>query len=140
MTQREKRGEGPETVVVNMLDLDQLGSVVQKQAQWFLHTSILSCSIHPSGQNLTQSAKTESDPGWFCTIIWFRTSVEEQESRTHTHTHTQSQKVGNWQQADCILPEPSLMILAHWLASRPDAFGQNLTRPSRLDPGLFCTL
>ena len=36
-------------------------------------------------------------------------------------------------------PEADLMILAHRLASRPDPFGQNLTRPSRSDPGQFCT-
>ena len=32
------------------------------------------------------------------------------------------------------------MILAHWLASRPDAICQNLTRPSRLDQSQFCTI
>ena len=30
----------------------------------------------PFGQNLTQAARTKSDPGWFCTVL-FRTSVEE---------------------------------------------------------------
>ena len=30
----------------------------------------------PSGQNMTQSARTKSDPGWFCTIL-SGTSVEE---------------------------------------------------------------
>ena len=33
-----------------------------------------------------------------------------------------SLKVGNWWQAGCVLLEPGLMILAHRLASRPDAF------------------
>ena len=37
----------------------------------------------PSGQNLTQSARTKSDLGWFCTIISW-TSVEERN------------QVGNW--------------------------------------------
>ena len=32
------------------------------------------------------------------------------------------------------------MILAYWLASRPDVFGQILTRPSRSDLGQFCTI
>ena len=32
-------------------------------------------------------------------------------------------------------PDPGRMILAHRLASRPDAFGQTLTRPFRSDPG-----
>ena len=31
-------------------------------------------------------------------------------------------------------------IPAHQLASRPDAFGQTLTWPSRSDPGGFCTI
>ena len=30
------------------------------------------------------------------------------------------------------------MILGRWLASEPDAFGQNLNRPSKLDLGWFC--
>ena len=47
-----------------------------------------------------------------------------------------SLKMGNRQQAGRILPEPGPMILAHHLASGPDAFGQNLTRPSRSDPVL----
>ena len=46
----------------------------------------------------------------------------------------------DWQQAGCILPELGPMIIAHQLASRPDIFGQNLTWPSRLDPGQFCTI
>ena len=40
----------------------------------------------------------------------------------------------------CVLPEPGPMILSHQIASGPDAFGQNLTRPSRSDPGQFCAL
>ena len=51
-----------------------------------------------------------------------------------------SVKVGNWYGADCILPEAGLMIHAYWLASRPDAFGQILTRPSRSDLGQFCNI
>jgi len=41
--------------------------------------------------------------------------------------------VASWQ-------KPGQMIPAHQLASRPDAFGQTLTRPSRSDPGWFCTI
>ena len=32
------------------------------------------------------------------------------------------------------------VFLAHWLASGPDAFDPNLTRPSRFDSGQFCTI
>ena len=32
------------------------------------------------------------------------------------------------------------MIPTHQFASRPDAFGQTLTRPSRSDPGRFCVI
>ena len=34
--------------------------------------------------------------------------------------------------------KPGQMIPAHRFASRPDAFGQTLTRPPRSDPGRFC--
>ena len=36
----------------------------------------LASGPNPFGQNLTQSARTKSDPGWFCTIL-SGTSVEE---------------------------------------------------------------
>ena len=42
-----------------------------------------------------------------------------------------SLKLGNWLQAGCVLPEPDPMILEHWLASCPDAFGPNLTTQIR---------
>ena len=35
---------------------------------------------------------------------------------------------------------PGQMIPTHRLASRPDASGETLTRPSRSDPGRFCTM
>ena len=37
-------------------------------------------------------------------------------------------------------PEAGRMILAHWLVSGPDPFGQNLTQSARTqsDPGWFC--
>ena len=39
-------------------------------------------------------------------------------------------------------PEAGRMIVAHWLASGPDPFGQNLTQSARTksDPGWFCTV
>ena len=39
-------------------------------------------------------------------------------------------------------PEAGQMILAHWFASAPDPFGQNLTQSARTksDPGWFCTI
>ena len=62
----------------------------------------------PFGQNLTQSARTKSDPGWFCTVL-SGTSVE------------QRNRVSNWETgsgsvASC--QEPGQMIPAHRLASR----------------------
>ena len=36
--------------------------------------------------------------------------------------------------------KPGQMIPAHRFASRPDAFGQTLTRPPRSDPGRFCVI
>ena len=40
------------------------------------------------------------------------------------------------------LIEVGRMILAHWLASGPDLFGQNLTQSAKTksDPGWFCTI
>ena len=39
-------------------------------------------------------------------------------------------------------PEAGRMIVAHWLTSGPDPFGQNLTQSARIksDPGWFCTI
>ena len=37
-------------------------------------------------------------------------------------------------------PEVGLIILANWLASRLDLFGQNLTDRTKLDLGWFCTI
>ena len=67
----------------------------------------------PSGPNLTQSARTQSDPGWFCTIIMIQAVC----GRTQP-----SLKVGNWKWAGCVLPETDPMIFAHRLASGPDTF------------------
>ena len=84
----------------------------------------------PFGQNLTQSTRTKSDPGWFCTIL-SGTSVEERNLVSKSGT-------GSGPVASC--QKPGQMILAHQLASGPDAFDQTLTRPSRSDPGRFCTI
>ena len=80
----------------------------------------------PFGQNLTQSARTKSDLGWFCTVL-FGMSVEERNRVLKWET-------GSGPVASC------QMIPAHRLASRPNRFGQTLTRPSRSDPGRFCTI
>ena len=80
----------------------------------------------PFGQNLTQSARTKSDLGWFCTVL-FGMSVEERNRVLKWET-------GSGPVASC------QMIPAHRLASRPNRFGQTLTRPSRSDPGRFCTV
>ena len=50
--------------------------------------------------------------------------------------HTRSGSAGkHW-------PEAGRMIVAHWLTSGPDPFGQNLTQSARIksDPGWFCTI
>ena len=83
----------------------------------------------PFGQNLTQSARTKPDPGWFCTVLSW-TSVDER-------NRIQKWETGTGPGASC--QKPGQMIPAHRLASRPDAFGQTLTRTSRSDPGRFCT-
>ena len=90
----------------------------------------LASGLDPFGQNLTQSARTKSEPGWFCTIL-SGTSVEERN------------RVGKWETgsgpvASC--QKPGQMIPAHRLVPRPDVFGQTLTRPSRSDTGRFCTI
>ena len=90
----------------------------------------LSSGSDPFGQNLTQSARTKSDPGWFCTILSGR-SVDER-------NRVQKRETGSGPVASCQKPGP--MIPAHQLASRPDAFRQTLTRPSRSDPGRVCTI
>ena len=50
----------------------------------------------PLGQNLTHSARTKSDPSWFCTI----TSGPPVEERNGVCV-----KVRNWQRDGCVLPE-----------------------------------
>ena len=84
----------------------------------------------PFGQNLTQLARTKSDPGWFCLIL-SGMSAEERNRVSKWET-------GSGPVASCQKPGP--MIPAHQLASRPDVFGQTLTRPSRSDPGRFCII
>ena len=81
-------------------------------------------------QNLTQSARTKSDPAWFCKIR-SRLFVEE-------HNRVWKWETGSRLVAFC--QKLGLMVLAHRLASGLDAFGQNLTRLSRSDPGRFCTI
>ena len=98
-----------------------LWSNVQKPAQWFLHTGLLSLSDRIHSAKTCQSARTKLDPGWFCTIL-FRLSTEERN------------QVWKWETGSGLVAfckkEPGPMILAHWLASGQDAFGQNPTRPA----------
>ena len=105
------------------------------EAGWMILAHWLASGPDLFGQNLVQSARIKSDPGWFCTIL-SRTNVEEQPEP--------SLKVGNWQRTGCILPEtrPGRWFpAAHQLASRWDEFSQTaLARPSRSDPGRFCTV
>ena len=91
---------------------------------------LLASRLDPFGQNQTQSVRTKSAASWFCTL-WSRLSVEERNL------------VWKWEIGSgpsCILLELGPENFAYWLAARPDAFGPNLTRPSGLDPGRFCTI
>ena len=63
------------------------------------------------GLNLAQSARTKSDPGWFCVIL-SATSVEEGDRVWET---------GSGPVASC--QKPGQVIPAHRLASGPDPFG-----------------
>ena len=75
------------------------------------------------GPHLTQSVGTKLDLVWLCTA-WSRMSVEERnwvwKGETGSGLVAFCQKIR--------------------LASRPDAFGQTMTRPSRSVPGQFCTV
>ena len=93
-----------------------------------LHT--LASGPDPFVQNLTQSARTKPDPGWFCTVL-SGSSVDER-------NRVQKSETGNSPVALC--QKPGQMVPAHQLASRLDAFGQTLTMLSRSDPGRFCTV
>ena len=99
-----------------------------------------------------------SGPDDSCTLACFRAgsvwpkpdTVRQNQIRSRLVLHSMIQaicgrtqpglKVGNWQQASCILPELGPLILAHQLACGLDVFGQNMTRPSRLDLGQFYTI
>ena len=61
----------------------------------------------PFGQNMTQSARTKSDQGWFCTIL-SGLSVEEL-------NRIQQSKTGSGPVASCQKPGP--IIPAHQFAS-----------------------
>ena len=100
------------------------------EAGWVILAHRLASRLDLFGQNQTQSAKTKSDPGWFCTIL-SGMPVEERNRVWKWET-------GSGPVASC--RKPGLMIPSHQLASRPDVFGQTLTRPSRSDPGQFCTV
>ena len=104
---------------------DRLGSIGQKRAGWFLHIGFLPDQIH-----LAQSARSKLDPGWFCTILSGRLWKNRTESKS-------GKLVAGWFKS-CQKLDP--LIPAHQLAFRPDEFSQILARPSRLDPGRFCTV
>ena len=95
------------------------------EAGWMILAHWLTSGPDPFGQNLTQSARTKLDLGWVCTIL-SGMSVEEQNQILKWET-------GSGLVAFC--QKPGQMIPVHQLASRPDAYGQTLTRPSRSDPG-----
>ena len=91
---------------------------------WMILAHWLASGPDPFGQNLTQSARPKLDPGWFCTIL-SGTSVEERNWVWNSET-------GSRLVVSC--QKPGQMIPTHQLASRPDASGETLTRPSRSDP------
>ena len=68
---------------------------------------LLACS-----QNLTQSTRTKSDPGWFCTT-WSGTFMEE---------HNRAWKWETSSRPAVFCQKPATMVPAHQLASIPDAF------------------
>ena len=88
----------------------------------------LSPGPDPFGQNLTQPEPNQIWAGFAqCDLGHLLKNAAESESE-------------NWWQASCVLPELGPVILAHQLAFEPDVFGQRLTRSSRSDLGLFCTI
>ena len=96
-------------------------------AHWL--TSGLPGSVWPK-PGTTWSARTKSALGWFC-ILLSGTSVEER--KRVWKWETSSRPV-----ASCQKPGP--IIPVHQLAFRPDECSQTLARPSRSDPGRFCTV
>ena len=89
----------------------------------------LASGTDPVGQNLSQPEPNpirddfaQYDPG----RLW------------KNATESESGKTGSGLVAFCQKPGP--MILVHRLASGPNSFGGNLSRPSRSDPGRFCTV
>ena len=97
---------------------------------WMIVAHRLASRLDTFGENLTQSPRTELDLGWFHTV-WSWTSVEE-------HNRVWKWETGSGPVAS--YQKPDLLVPAHWLAFRPDAFGQTLTRSSRSDAGQFCTI
>ena len=71
--------EMPEACPVNMLDLVHIRAGLAgkhwPEAGRMIPAHWLSSGPDPFGRNLAQSARTKSDPGWFC-IILSGTSVE----------------------------------------------------------------
>ena len=72
--------EQPISITVNMLDPIRIRSGLAgkhwPEAGRMILAHRLASGPDPFGQNVTQSARTKSDPGWFCTILP-GTSVEE---------------------------------------------------------------
>ena len=85
---------------------------------------------YTTAQNLTQSARTKSGlvlhNNYDVGLLW--KNVTESGSGKLVAGQLPSRRTGL--NDSCI----------YGLASRPDLFGQNLTRPSSQDPGWFCTI
>ena len=82
---------------------------------WMIVAHRLASRLDTFGENLTQSPRTELDLGWFHTV-WSWTSVEE-------HNRVWKWETGSGPVAS--YQKPDLLVPAHWLAFRPDAFGQD---------------
>ena len=89
---------------------------------------ILAHQLDPFGQNLTQSARTKLDLGWFCTVL-SGSSVDE-------WNQVQKSETGGGPVASC--QKPGQMIPAHHFVSR--CVWPNPDRPSRSYLCQFCTI
>ena len=117
------------TSPVNVLDPIRIRSVSAgkhwPEAGRMILAHWLASGPDPFGQNLTQSARTKSDPGWFCTIL---SGASAEERNRVWKWETDSGPV-----VSCQIPGP--MIPAHRLASKPDAFGQNPDQTIQIGSG-----
>ena len=127
--------EQPVSVPVNITDpiriRSGLAGKLWPEAGWMILAHRLASGPDPFGQNVTQSARTKSDPGWFRTIL-SRTSVEERNQFWKLETGAgRFRSVRNRAQRflhTSLLPD-QMCLAKPWPC-----------RPSRSDPGQFGTI